>query len=216
MQVQLKQIIVPPGQQLLITDVSWQMYEQLLEEYDEKPGVRINYSQGVLEIMVPLPEHEDDKVMIADFVKAILEECEIEFRSLGSTTFKSQQMSQGIEADDCFYIENEAVVRGKKRIDLTVEPPPDLAIEIDISSRTRFNNYEALGVGELWRFNGTKLEINVLQAGRYVQVSESSHFPGLPLIGEVIPQYLEQSKIEGRNKTMKAFRAWVRTRLEER
>lgn len=214
MQVQLQQIIVPPGQQLLMTDVSWQMYEQLLEEYAEKRGTRINYSQGVLEIMVPLPEHEDDKAMIADFVKAILEEYEIEFRSLGSTTFKSQNMSQGLEADDCFYIENEAAVRGKKRIDLTVDPPPDLAIEIDITSRTRFNNYQALGVGELWRFNGTKLEINVLQAGRYVQVSESPHFPGLPLLDRVIAQYLEQSKIEGRNKTMKAFRAWVRTQIE--
>jgi Uma2 family endonuclease len=216
MQVQLKQIIVPPGQQLLMTDISWQMYEQLLEEYSEQRGTRINYSQGVLEIMVPLPEHEDDKIMIADLVKAILEESEIEFRSLGSTTFKSQQMSQGLEADDCFYIENEAIVRGKKRIDLTIEPPPDLAIEIDITSRTRLNNYQALGVRELWRFNGTKLEINVLQSGRYIQVNESPHFPKLPLLNQVIPQYLEQSKIEGRNKTMKAFRGWVRTQIEEK
>ncbi|MEB3829637.1 Uma2 family endonuclease, partial [Phormidium sp. CCY1219] len=112
-------------QQLLMTDVTWQMYEQILEEFGENRGVRINYSQGMLEIMVPLPEHEDDKVMIADFVKAILEECDMEFRSLGSTTFKSESMNQGLEADDCFYIENEAAVRGKKRIDLTVDPPPD-------------------------------------------------------------------------------------------
>lgn len=209
MQVQLKQIILPPGQQLLLTDVSWQMYEQLLEEFGEKRGSRINYSQGFLEIMVPLPEHEDDKVMIADFVKVLLEELDIEFRSLGSTTFKSEMMKQGLEADDCFYIENEAAVRGKKRIDLSVEPPPDLALEIDITSRTRFNNYETLGVGELWRFNGRKLEINVLQNGEYVRVSESPHFPGFSLV-EALPDYLERSKIEGRNQTMKVFRAWVR------
>jgi Uma2 family endonuclease len=214
MQVQLKQIIFSPGQQLLMTDISWQMYEQMLEEFGEKRGARINYSQGVLEIMVPLPEHEDDKVMIADFVKAILEEYDIEFRSLGSTTFKSEQMKQALEADDCFYIENEAAVRGKKRIDLTIDPPPDLAIEIDITSRTRFNNYEALGVKELWRFNGTKLEINVWQEGEYMQCDTSPHFPGLP-VGEVIPQYLEQSKIEGRNKTMKAFRFWVKEKIAE-
>jgi Uma2 family endonuclease len=213
MQVQLEKIIVPPGQQLLITDVSWEMYEQLLAEYGEKRGTRINYSQGVLEIMVPLPEHEDDKVMIADFIKAILEELNIEFRSLGSTTFKSQQMLQGLEADDCFYIENEAAIRGKKRIDLTVDPPPDLAIEIDITSRTQLNHYERLGVKELWRFNGTNLEINVLQAGQYSQVRESPHFPGLPLI-DVIPQYLEQSKIEGRNKIMKAFRTWIKAQIK--
>ena len=88
MQVQLQQIVVPPGQQLIMTDVSWLMYEQLLEEFGEKRGSRINYSEGVLEIMVPLPEHEDDKVIIADLVKVLLEELDIEFRSLWSTTFK--------------------------------------------------------------------------------------------------------------------------------
>ncbi len=213
MQVQLRQIILPPGQQLLMTDVSWQMYEQLLEEFGEKRGSRINYSQGLLEIMVPLPEHEDDKVMIADFVKVLLEELDIEFRSLGSTTFKSETMQQGIEADDCFYIENEAAVRGKTRIDLTVDPPPDLALEIDLTSRTRLNNYAALGVGELWRFNGTRLEIKVLQHGEYIRASESPHFPGFSL-GKVLTNYLERSKIEGRNKTMKVFRAWVRQQIE--
>jgi Uma2 family endonuclease len=215
MQVQIKQLKVSPGGQLLMTDVSWAMYEQLLGEYAEKPGVRINYSQGVLEVMVPLPEHEANKVMIGDLVKILMEEQDLDFWSLGSTTFKSEVMQQGLEADDCFYIENEAAIRGKKRIDLTVDPPPDLAIEIDITARTRFNNYQALGVGELWRFDGTKLEINVLQGGQYVQVSESPHFPGLPL-GEVIPQYLEQSKVEGRNKAIKAFRAWVRGRIDEK
>ncbi len=215
MEVQLKQIIVPPGQQLLMTDVSWPMYEQLLLEFGEKRGSRINYSGGVLEIMVPLPEHEDDKVIIADLVKVLLEELDIEFRSLGSTTFKSETMKQGLEADDCFYIENEAAIRGKKRIDLTVDPPPDLALEIDITSRTQFDNYEALGVGELWRFNGKILEINLLQEGQYVQGNESPHFPGFPL-GDVIPEYLEQSKMEGRNKTMKAFRAWVKERKGKR
>ncbi|MBO3462184.1 Uma2 family endonuclease [Aetokthonos hydrillicola Thurmond2011] len=208
MQVELKQIVVPPGQQLLMTDVSWLMYEQMLEEFGEKRNSRINYSGGVLEIMVPLPEHEDDRVIIADLVKVLLEELNIEFRNLGSTTFKSETMKQGIEADDCFYIENETAIRGKKRIDLAVDPPPDLALEIDITSRTRFDNYEVLGVKELWLFNGKQLEINVLQSGRYIQENESLHFPGFRL-RDIIPQYLERSKIEGRNKIMKEFRAWV-------
>ena len=212
MQVTLEQLVILPGRQVLMKDVSWQMYENLLEDLGEKRGSRINYSQGILEIMVPSPEHEDDKVMIADFLEAILEEWDIEFRSLGSTTFKSETMRQGLEADDSFYIENEAVVRGQKRIDLSIDPPPDLAIEIDITSRTRFNNYEALGVGELWRFNGTTLEINVLQDGGYIQSDESPHFPGLSLT-QMIPEYLERSKVEGRNKTMKAFRAWVRQQI---
>ena len=213
MQVQLQQIVVSPGRQLLMTDVSWQAYEQMLEEFGERRGSRINYSQGFLEIMVPLAEHEDDKVTISDFVKALLEELDIEFRSLGSTTFKSKKMQRGLEADDCFYIENEAAIRGKKRIDLNVDPPPDLAIEIDITARTRFDSYEVLGVGELWRFDGEKLEINALQDGRYVRVSASPHFPGFSL-GAAIPEFLQRSKVEGRNRAMKGFRAWVRSHRE--
>lgn len=139
--MKLQQILVPPGQQLTMTYVSWLMYEQVLEEYGEERGSRINYSQGVLEIMVPLPEHEDDKTIIADLIKILLEEFDREFRSLGSTTFKSENMKQGIEADECFYIENEAAIRGKKHLDLKIDPPPDLALEIDITSRTRLDNY---------------------------------------------------------------------------
>ena len=214
MQVQLQQIIVPPGQQILMTDISWEMYEQILAAYEEKSGSRINYSQGVLEIMVPLPEHEADKVIISDLIKILLEELDQDFWSLGSTTFRSKKMQRGLEADDCFYIENETAIRGKKRIDLDVDPPPDLALEIDITARTRFDTYQMLGVKELWRFDGTILEINVLEAGKYVQVEESPHFLGFPL-GEVIPEYLQRSKTEGRNKIMKAFRRWVRTKIEQ-
>lgn len=213
MTVKIKQLIVPPGHQLLITDISWSMYEEFLEELGQQRSSRVNYSQGLLEIMVPLAEHEDDKIMISDFVKVILEELDLEFRSLGSTTFKNSLMLQGLEADDCFYIENEAAIRGKRHIDLSVDPAPDLAIEIDITSRTRLNNYQVLGVPELWRFNGKTLEINVLQVDQYIQSDQSPHFPGLSL-SEVIPQYLEQSKIQGRNKTIKAFRVWVKNQIE--
>jgi len=209
MQVAIKQIVVPPGNQLLLKDVSWQQYQEILANFGESCSARISYSNGLLEIMVPLPEHEDNKVIIGDLVKVILEELDIEFRSLGSTTFDKESMAAAIEPDDCFYIQNEAAVRGKKRLDLNVDPPPDLAIEIDITSRTRLASYQNLGVPELWRFNGSKLEINIWQAGKYIESNQSLIFPNFP-ITEVIPQYLEQSKIIGRNATMKLFRSWLR------
>jgi Uma2 family endonuclease len=214
MQLELNQLIVLPGHQLLLKDISWQMFEKILEELGETRAARVSYSKGMLEIMTPLAEHEDDKVIIGDLVKALLEELEIEFRSLGSTTFKNEAMAQAVEADDCFYIQNEAVIRGKKRIDLSVDPPPDLAIEVDITSRTKFNNYEALRVPELWRYNGRKLQINVLQEGKYLESDTSYNFPNLP-IGEVIHQYVEQSRIIGRNSTMKTFRNWVRAHIQQ-
>ena len=209
MLLELKRITVPPGQRVLLSDVNWQEFEAILDDLGEHRSSRVAYDNGILEIMTPLPEHEAGKVLIGDLVKALLEELDIEFWGLGSTTFKNQKMLKGIEPDDCFYIQNEAAVRGKDRLDLTVDPPPDLAIEIDVTSRTHPSIYEALKVPELWRFENRKLQINVLQEGKYIKCESSPNFPNFPLI-ESIPQYLNQCKTVGRNKTMKAFRAWVR------
>ncbi|MCC5598230.1 Uma2 family endonuclease [Nostoc favosum] len=214
MLLELKRIHVPPGQRVLLRDVTWQELETILEDLGEHRAARIAYNRGILEIMAPLPEHEDDKEIIGDLVKALLEELDIEFRCLGSTTFKNQAMAQGIEPDQCFYIKNESKIRGKKRLDLTVDPPPDLALEIDITSRTHPNIYEALKVPELWRFDKGKLQINVLQDGHYVESQQSLNFPKFKLI-ETIPQYLEQSTTAGRNATLKAFRFRVQKQIQQ-
>ncbi len=209
MLLQLNQLIVPPGHQLLIKNISFAIYQHILAELGENRNSRISYDQGVLEIMVPLPEHEIGKVIIGDLIKVLLEELDIEFWSLGSTTFSKENMDAGIEPDDCFYINNESKIRLKDRIDLENDPPPDLAIEIDITSRTKFDNYKALGVPELWRWNGTKLEINLLLDGIYVESNVSRIFPNIPIV-QVIPEYLIRSKTDGRNTTMKAFRMSLR------
>jgi Uma2 family endonuclease len=208
MLLELKRIHVPPGQRVILENVTWKELETIIAELGEHRAARIAYDRGILEIISPLAEHEFDKEIISDLVKALLEELNIEFRCLGSTTFKNQFMAQGIEPDQCFYIKNEAVIRGKKRLDLTIDPPPDLALEIDITSRTHLNIYEGLKVPELWRFENGILQINILQDGVYVQSKSSLNFPNLSLI-EVIPQYLEKSRTIGRNATLKAFRNWV-------
>jgi Uma2 family endonuclease len=212
MLLELKRLEVPPGQKLLLREVTWQEFESIMDELGEHRGTRLAYENGTLELMMPLPEHEDNKEIVGDLIKALLEELDIEFRSLGSTTFKKPQ-TQGLEPDQCFYIQHEAAIRGKKRIDLAVDPPPDLAIEIDVTSRTHPSIYAALKVPELWRFEEGKLQINVLQAGDYQEVSESLTFGSLPL-QEVLPRYLEESKTVGRNRAIKAFRQWVREQLQ--
>ncbi|WP_066376192.1 Uma2 family endonuclease [Anabaena sp. CA = ATCC 33047] len=213
MLLEFKRIYVPPGQKVLLRDVSWEELEAILEELGEHRAARIAYDRGILEIMSPLPEHEYGKEIISDLVKALLEELDIEFRCLGSTTFKNQFMAQGIEPDQCFYIANESKIRGKKRLDLTVDPPPDLALEIDITSRTHPNIYKSLQVPELWRFENGNLQINILQDGVYIESQISFNFPQVPLI-DVIPQYLEESRIIGRNATLKNFRIWVRQQIQ--
>jgi Uma2 family endonuclease len=210
MLLELKRITVPPGQTVFLNSISWQEFETILEEFGEHRSSRIAYANGILEIMTPLPEHESNKELVSDLIKALLEELDIEFFPLGSTTFKNKLMQQGIEPDNCFYIQHEAFVRTKKRLDLTVDPPPDLVLEIDITSRTHPQIYAALGVPELWRFENGSLTIYRLQNGEYQPTQYSPTFPNLPLT-DIIPQYLKQIKISGRNATLKQFRTWIKT-----
>jgi Uma2 family endonuclease len=212
MQLNFDQILLQPGHNLLLKNVDWATFEALMEELGDERTARVSYSGGILEIMTPLAVHEIDKALIGDLIKILLEEMNVDFCVLGSTTFKNADMAQAVEPDDCFYIEHEAAVRGKDRIDLTIDPPPDLALEIDITTRTHFDNYQKLGVPELWRYNGRTLEINVLKEGRYAVSATSRWFPDLPLC-EVIPAAVAKSRQVGRNAVMREFRQWVRERL---
>lgn len=214
MQLQLSQIDVQPGQRLVLKDISWDDFEQILAELGDRRASRIAYYKGILEIMVPLAGHEDGKVIIGNLVEILLEELDIEFRNLGSTTFKQQNMNAGVEPDACFYIQNEAAIRGKERIDLNFDPPPDLAIEIDLTSDSEIkkNSYAAIGVPELWIYDGRSLKFYILQDRQYMTTEKSQIFPNLPII-EVIPQYVTQSKVEGRNVAIKAFRRWIAEHL---
>jgi Uma2 family endonuclease len=210
MQLQLSQIDVQPGQRVILRNISWDDFEQILAELGDRRAARLAYYKGILEIMVPLAGHEDGKEIIGDLVKVILEELEIEFRSLGSTTFKQRNMNAGVEPDACFYIQNEVEIRGKERIDLNFDPPPDLAIEIDLTrdSDIKKNSYAALGVPELWIYDGRSLKIYSLQERQYVATEHGQIFPDLPIV-EIVPQYVTRSRVEGRNVAIKAFRRWV-------
>ncbi|NJK68865.1 MAG: Uma2 family endonuclease [Microcoleus sp. CSU_2_2] len=211
--LQLRQINVPPGHRVLFHDVNWQEFEEILAELGEQRASRIAYSQGTLEIRMPLPEHEFNKEIIGDMVKILLEELEIDRECFGSTTFKRKSMLQGIEPDNCFYIQNYAVMIGKKRLDLSVDPPPDLAIEVDLTSQTQLDAYQALGVPEIWRYENNKLMINVLEDGKYVVSEISPTFPHLPIV-EAISRYCNQSQTIGTSPTLRAFRKWVREKIE--
>ncbi|MBC6436365.1 Uma2 family endonuclease, partial [Nostoc sp. HG1] len=194
--LQLRQIRVPAGQKIILEDVSWQVFEAILNELGEHRGSRVAYSEGTLEIMAPLPEHERAKVIIGNFVKALLDELDLNWESLGSTTFKRKDISAGIEPDDCFYIQNYQLMIGKDRIDLTVDPPPDLAIEIDVTSKTQINAYQALRVPEIWRYENKNLEISLLEGEQYVKSLTSATFPNFPMI-ELIPRFVEMAQTTG-------------------
>ena len=207
--IQLRQLSVPPGHRIILHNISWQEFEEILTELGENRASRLAYYQGNLEIKMPLPKHEVAKVIIGDLVKIILEELEIDCECFGSTTFKRQDMNSGIEPDDSFYIKNHVQMIGKEKIDLNIDPPPDLVIEIDVTSKTQLDAYLALAVPEVWRYENDKLQINIWQEGKYIESKVSPNFPNLP-IAEIIPQFVEESRILGRSPTLRKFRQWVK------
>lgn len=207
--ISLNRIEIPAGQRIYLHDIDWQEFEQILLELGEKRATRIAYFDGELEIRMPLPEHERTKVLITHLLVVLLEELDLSWESLGSSTFKKESMKAGIEPDDCFYIKNCRAMVGKKRLDMTVDPPPDLAIEVDLTSPTQIGAYEALEVPEIWRYKNGKLAIFTLVDGRYIETSISLIFPTLP-VKEGISRLLERNTEILMSEARKAFRQEVR------
>ena len=197
---------------VILNNIRWETYQYLVQDSEEQPNKRLTYDRGILEIMTPLPEHEVYKKLIDRFVLVMVEEMNKEMRSLGSCTWSRQDLKKGLEPDECYYINHEEAVRGKLNIDLNFDPPPDLAIEIDItsSSLNRMSIYEALGVAEVWRFDGQFLSIYQLVDGIYQMSDKSGVFPFIK--GEDIMRFLQQLE-GGEMALIKAFRTWVRGKV---
>jgi Uma2 family endonuclease len=207
--VQLRQLDVPPGQRLLIHAVDWSEFERILDELGEQRATRIAYSENVLEIRMPLAQHEREKSLLGDVVKILLDELGLDCECFGSATFKQPEMNVGLEPDDCFYIQNHQAVRGRDRFDLAIDPPPDLAIEVDVTSKTQTDVYRRLSVPELWVYADSALKIYVLQAGQYESVAVSPTFPSLPVL-ELVQTALTASLVVGRSPALRALRQQIR------
>ncbi|MBC1236620.1 Uma2 family endonuclease [Nostoc sp. 2RC] len=203
----------PAEQRTVLYNISWETFEALLRDTGEDRGSRFAYDCGTLEIMTPLFEHENPKSNFGNFIIALAEELNIEVRSAGSTTLKQRIAKKGIEPDTCYYIQNEAAIRGKQKLNLETDPLPDLAIEIDITSSSvnKFDIYAALGVPELWRYNGQYLKFYQLVQGQYVESKFSIAFPVVSVSD--ISRFIEQSKSMGEITLLKSFRAWLREKL---
>ncbi|MCA6600939.1 MAG: Uma2 family endonuclease [Pseudanabaena sp.] len=210
--VRIAQIETLQGQTTILHDIDWQQFEAILEDLGDNRASRIAYFDGVLEIRMPLPEHERTKVIISNLLVILLEELDWEWESLGSSTFKTKSMKAGIEPDDCFYIKNYVAMIGKKRLDMSIDPSPDIAIEVDLTSNTQISAYEALAVAEIWRYANGKLSIRLLREGKYVESLVSLSFPDFPVI-DGISQFLERGAELSISSLRREFRQWVRDRL---
>jgi len=204
---------IPAEQRTVLPNISWETLEALLRETGEDRGWRFAYDGSTLELMTPLFEHENPKSNFGNLIIFLALELDIEIKSAGSTTLKRQIANRGIEPDNCYYIQNELAVRGKQKLDLETDPPPDLAIEIDITSSSvnKFDIYSALGVTELWRYDGRVLKFYQLTEGKYIECELSIAFP-LVSVTE-ISKFIEQSKTIGEIALLKLFRFWVREKI---
>jgi Uma2 family endonuclease len=201
-----------PGDYLVIDDVTWDRYEQLRTDTDDAGShVRITYDQGRMVLMSPLPIHEKVKKIAGRLIELTAIELDIPCACLGSTTWKRRDLRKGLEADECYYVQHEAQVRDKTRFDLTRDPPPDLAIEVDITHHPldRPSIYGALGVNELWRYDGRVMHFLKLgEDRRYHPIEASEAFPALT--PAVINRFISMIGAVGDTQLMREFRDWLR------
>jgi Uma2 family endonuclease len=212
-------LVVPPlfssraTQCVILEGISWETYERLLAEHTESSGTHFTYDQGRLEIMVLSAEHEALKHALEVLVEIFAEELNIDVRGFGSTTFRRADLDRGFEPDACFYIQQESRVRGKREIHLSIDPPPDLIIEIDIfhPSLNKLPLFATLGVPEVWRYESDRVIILKLTGEVYEEMAESTALPGVP--SEVLSQFVKENSQVQPTVWRRKVREWARKNL---
>jgi Uma2 family endonuclease len=213
-------VSAPQAQTLVLDAVDWRLYSRLLDTFAERPRIRLTYDHGRLEIMAPLLAHDAEADFFGDLVKVLAEAYGLPLKRGGSVTIRLRKAERGIEPDRCFWLTNASRLAGVRRLDLRVHPPPDLAIEIDVthSSMDRVAIYATLGVPELWRLEAEELTFHVLQeTGEYASATQSRAFPGVQP-KELLPFLLEAREAGDETPLMHRFRNWVerRARVQRR
>lgn len=197
---------LPQGSMLVIPQASWEEYERLLDDLAGRPGVRVTYDSGRLEIMSPSPEHEEYKDLILRIVHVAAEELGVPLETRGSTTWKRRSDQHGLEPDTCFYIANAHRIVGKRALDLESDPAPDVAVEIDLTTESisKLPIYASLGVPEVWRYDGKKARFFALADDGYREVAECRLLSGFS--AEVLTEVLAASRTSGQTAALTTFR----------
>ncbi|EGJ30455.1 MULTISPECIES: Uma2 family endonuclease [Moorena] len=195
-------IDLAPGTQLRFPG-TWEDYEQLLVKLGDRASIRMRFRDNQILLMAPLPEHGNQADILADLVKALLRYEGKDWQSFDPITLRQGGMP-GVEPDACFYIQNYQAILGKRRLDLSQDPPPDLALEIDLTSITDINDYIPLAVPEVWIYKADTIHIYRFESGRYLEVQTSEIFPNFP-VKETIPQYINKGWQFGSSVALREF-----------
>ena len=209
----IEHVVPVPEDRVMLSGIPWEMYDQLRES-EENWGVRMTYDRGMLELMSPSRDHESIKRLIGRMIETFTEEMNIPFRSLSASTWQRRDLAKGLEADECYYILNHHRVCQRREVDLNVDPPPDLAVEVEVSrSRlSRMNIYAALGIPEVWRWRKDELRAYSLSAdGSYATREFSLNLPMLRV--KDLEPFLDFEVSADETAWIRRFRVWVRERF---
>jgi Uma2 family endonuclease len=200
---------LPADSSLILQNISWEEYEEVLEIVGEASGLRITYDEGTLQIMTLSTEHESLSDLIQDLVRLLSIRLRIKILSFGSSTIKKQRADKGVEPDGCFYVQNATLIGNKTRLDFSSDPPPDIVVEIDVhhESLSKFDIYAELGVPEIWRYDGKMLTIYHLEGGQYGTTAQSTALPMLS--SDTLTQFLKRGQQEDQYETLLAFEEWL-------
>jgi Uma2 family endonuclease len=204
---------IPREQRFVLPNLSWAEYRAFANTIGER-RIRLTYDRGKLEFMTLSHGHERLSNLLGRLIEIVTEELNRPIQSGGSTTVGREDLDRAIEPDQCYYLDNEPLVRDKDEIDLATDPPPDLVVEIGISrsSLNRMGIYAAFGVPEVWRLDGERLSVYQLaDAGTYHETGHSRHFPHLPIAG--IADFLRRRTTMDETNLVRAFRHWVRDQI---
>jgi Uma2 family endonuclease len=202
---------LPPGASLVVHDFEWDEYERLLEALVDGRHVHVTYDCGRLDILSASSPHEAYGWFINLLVCAFCEAKNLKVRGLGGTTWHKKLLKKGLEADECYYIQSVDLIRGRTNITLELDPPPDLAVEVDItnSSERKMSVYSALSIPEVWRYDGETLRLYALSDGKYVDIQESHALPGLTV--SMLIHAIEASKADEPMDAIKEFRKRIQS-----
>ena len=193
---------------VVLPNISWQTYQAMLDDIGDRSSVRLVYDLGVLEIRMPSDIHEAINRLLARIVGVLAEELDLPLKEFGSVTLNRSDIKKGAEPDSSFYIQNADRIQGN-RIDISIDPPPDLIIEVDItnSSARSFAVYQQLGIPEVWRFANDSVKIFQLQDREYIECEFSSIFAMIS--GDILGRFLQMSATENSTSIARAVRKWL-------
>jgi Uma2 family endonuclease len=201
-------------QRLVLHNVTWAQYQAIGHLFEDRPGLRITFDQGMLEFMTTSPRHERYKHWLGRFLETIAEELEKPIVPGGSMTFQREELDRGFEPDNCYWVQNEAAVREKMTWDPQIDPPPDVSIEVEVSRSAinRMGIFASFRIPEVWRYDGTNLRIFLLQPdGTYKESDKSLAFPSIP-VKELVKFFPPIGNTDYLS-AVAAVRAWVRSLL---